>query len=83
MFDFFGSDDDELDPDDEFGAELADATVVYCPNCGQAVEMTLDVSGGESQEYVEDCEVCCRPWSVRVTVDRDGTAHVDVQALDE
>jgi hypothetical protein len=83
MFDFFGNDDDDLDEDDDFGAELAEGTVVYCPYCGQAVEMTIDASGGEMQEYVEDCEVCCQPWSVRVTIDRDGTAQVDVQALDE
>jgi hypothetical protein len=94
MFDFFGDDldedeeldgDEELDEDEEdaFGAELAEETVVYCPYCGQAVEMTIDASGGETQEYVEDCEICCQPWSVRVTIERDGTAHVDVQALDE
>jgi hypothetical protein len=83
MFDFFGGADDDLDEDDEFGAELAEATVVYCPYCGQSVEMTLDASGGETQEYVEDCEVCCQPWSVRVTIDTDGIPHVDVSALDE
>jgi hypothetical protein len=82
MFDL-PSGSDDLDEDDDFGAELAEGTTVYCPYCGQPVEMALDVSGGESQEYVEDCEICCRPWSVRVTIERDGTPHVDVQALDE
>ncbi len=82
MFDFFGE-DDELDVDDDFGAELTEATLVYCPYCGEAVEITLDASGGEIQEYVEDCQVCCQPWSVRVVFDGDGGAEVDVQALDE
>ena len=34
------------------------------PYCGEVVEMTLDASGGTVQEYVQDCEVCCRPWQV-------------------
>lgn len=82
MFDFLEGDDD-LDDGDTFDAELAEATVVYCPYCGESVELLLDASGGETQEYVEDCEVCCQPWSVRVTIDQDGGAHVDVNALDE
>jgi len=82
MFDLFGSASDEVE-EDEFSAELAEATIVYCPYCGESVEMILDASGGVSQEYVEDCEVCCQPWAVRVTIDQDGVPHVDVQALDE
>jgi hypothetical protein len=83
MSDFFGdASDDEFD-EDEFGAELAEATTVHCPYCGEAVEMFLDAAGGEVQEYVEDCEVCCRPWSVRVTIDSHGVPNVDLHALNE
>ena len=53
-----------------------------CPYCGAEISMLIDTSV-RRQNYVEDCEVCCQPWSVRVTIDRDGTAQVDVQALDE
>ncbi|MGA3682162.1 CPXCG motif-containing cysteine-rich protein [Pseudomonas graminis] len=31
-----------------------------CPYCGEPVEATLDLSGGD-QTYIEDCPVCCRP----------------------
>jgi transcription elongation factor Elf1 len=34
-----------------------------CPFCWQEISMLLDLSGG-GQQYVEDCEVCCRPISV-------------------
>ena len=34
--------------------------VVTCPYCGEEVETTLDLSGGD-QTYIEDCQVCCRP----------------------
>lgn len=41
---------------------------VTCPFCGEAVEISVesDVHG----QFVQDCEVCCNPWLVRVT--RDG-----------
>ncbi|MCW8275702.1 CPXCG motif-containing cysteine-rich protein [Pseudomonas sp. PCH199] len=36
-------------------------TAVYeCPYCGEQVETTVDLSGGD-QTYIEDCQVCCRP----------------------
>jgi Cysteine-rich CPXCG len=49
---------------------------VTCPHCGEAVTIGLDPDGGASQEYVEDCQVCCRPWVVRVRYDHRGDATV-------
>ncbi len=31
-----------------------------CPYCWETISMVLDPSEEES-EYIEDCEVCCRP----------------------
>ena len=31
-----------------------------CPYCWERISMILDSSEEES-EYIEDCEVCCRP----------------------
>ena len=59
------------------------AATVYCPYCNESVEINLDPSGGTVQEYVEDCEVCCQPWSVRVEYREDGTAGVSIEPLDE
>lgn len=36
-----------------------------CPHCWQTIVMVLDLST-EAQEYVEDCEVCCRPILLRI-----------------
>jgi len=38
--------------------------VVTCPYCGEDVEVHLerDVQGS----LVQDCEVCCHPWLLRV-----------------
>jgi hypothetical protein len=53
---------------------------VLCPYCGELNEIGLDPGGGAEQEYVEDCQVCCRPWRVRVTYLPDGVAEVLVEA---
>jgi Cysteine-rich CPXCG len=52
--------------------------IVTCPYCAEKVSITLDPGSGESQEYVEDCEVCCQPWNVRVEYADDGTATVTI-----
>jgi hypothetical protein len=52
---------------------------VACPYCGEQVVIGLDPGGGTTQEYVEDCQVCCRPWRVRLRYDETGAAEVSVE----
>ena len=42
---------------------------VTCPYCGEELEIYLepDVRG----TLVQDCEVCCNPWQVRITREGD------------
>lgn len=56
---------------------MLESTEIQCPYCGERIELAIDCSAG-SQDYIEDCQVCCRPMVVRVTIDADGTAHVAV-----
>ncbi len=37
-----------------------------CGSCGEQIVVPLDPSGGEEQEYVEDCPVCCRANVIHV-----------------
>ncbi len=37
------------------------AAAYQCPSCFEWIETTVDESGGSRQQYVEDCQVCCRP----------------------
>jgi hypothetical protein len=77
-------DEDTLDADFPLGDGTADtAATVYCPYCNESIEITLDPSGGTTQEYVEDCGVCCQPWTVNVQYGADGTAEVSVEPADE
>jgi len=83
---------DDFDPelegllDEEF--DLGDGTAdtaarVVCPYCGEENEVAVDPGSGAAQDYVEDCQVCCRPWRVIVRFDLNGTAWLDVQPLDD
>lgn len=44
---------------------MDDETQVTCPYCGEDVTIVVepDVRGS----FVQDCEVCCNPWLVRVS----------------
>lgn len=52
--------------DDEFESLFT----VNCPYCGEDIEISIepDVHG----TFVQDCEVCCNPWLVRVSRSTDG-----------
>jgi hypothetical protein len=68
--------------EDDDHADVPDATWVTCPYCGEEIELLLDLAGGAVQQYVEDCEVCCRPWNVRVELEA-GFPIVRVSTQDE
>jgi len=36
-----------------------------CPNCGETLNLQIDLSGGGRQEFIQDCEVCCRPIRIQ------------------
>jgi hypothetical protein len=63
------------------GTADTEATVL-CPYCGELVTIGLDPGSGATQEYVEDCQVCCQPWLVHVQYHPDGAAEVVLSAMD-
>ena len=81
MTDF--EDEDWTEEEIETQFPLGDGTaeteaIVYCPHCGEANEVALDPGSGDDQEYVEDCQVCCRPWEVEVTIDEEGRVSIEL-----
>jgi hypothetical protein len=58
---------------------MSDEFTVTCPYCGESVEIYLepDVSG----TLVQDCEVCCNPWRIRVS-GREDDRWIDVRRAD-
>lgn len=59
-----------------------EAVEIACPYCGEMIEIVVDCSL-ESQSYIEDCQVCCRPIKLSVTVDADGVPSVQAASEDE
>ena len=58
---------------------MDDQFVVTCPYCGEETEIYVepDVRG----TLVQDCEVCCNPWRIRV-VGYGDERYVEVQRAD-
>jgi len=58
---------------------MDDSFPVTCPYCGEALEIYVeaDVRGS----FVQDCEVCCNPWRVRIS-GRGEARSVDVRRAD-
>ncbi len=48
---------------------------IDCPYCGESIEILVDGSLPD-QQYIEDCQVCCRPITLAVRVDGDGAVQV-------
>jgi hypothetical protein len=56
---------------------------IHCPYCGEPLDLWVDETGGSSQQYVEDCQVCCQPMHVSVTVQDEEDCSVSVTRLDD
>jgi len=52
-----------------------------CPCCWQPISMLLDPSE-ESINYIEDCEVCCRPIEINCTISDGEITSFQETAID-
>jgi len=51
---------------------------IFCPYCGEALEILVDAITG-SQDYIEDCQICCAPIEISVQTGLEGEL-IDVLA---
>jgi Cysteine-rich CPXCG len=58
----------------------SDEASYVCDACGEEIVIPVDLSAGESQEYVEDCPVCCRPNVIHVELYDSGEVRVWAEA---
>ena len=64
------------------GLEAEKFVAYQCPYCGERLETRVDLTAGE-REYIEDCEVCCRPIEFAIELEDNGALRaVRVQRLD-
>ena len=55
-----------------------DVHAIHCPSCGETLDVAIDWSVNH-QEYIEDCQVCCRPMVLQITVDEERNAEITVR----
>ncbi len=59
---------------------MKDEASYVCDACGEEIVVPIDPSAGGSQEYVEDCPVCCRANIIHVEIDDDRDVRVWAEA---
>jgi hypothetical protein len=58
---------------------MHDEASYVCDACGEEIVIPLDISQGSSQEYVEDCPVCCRANLIHIEIDEQGSVRAWAQ----
>ena len=53
-----------------------------CPYCWEEISMLLDVSVS-SQQYIEDCEVCCNPIEVSVGYEDGVLSRFSAESIEQ
>ncbi len=53
-----------------------------CPYCGEPIQLLIDWSV-EQQEYIEDCQVCCRPIVIATSVSEGSEPQVWLRTENE
>ena len=56
--------------------------VIQCPCCGEQIEVLVDYSI-RRQEYVEDCQVCCKPITLSISINDERGAQIDARSETE
>jgi len=59
---------------------MDDEATYICDACGEEIVIPIDPTAGPSQEYVEDCPVCCRASVIGVEINEDGEVRVWAEA---
>jgi Cysteine-rich CPXCG len=54
---------------------MQEEATYFCSSCGEEIVVPIDLSAGSSQEYAEDCPVCCHANVIHVEVNERGEAR--------
>lgn len=53
-----------------------------CPYCWQEISFVIDLSVSE-QNYIEDCEVCCRPIQIYYTAENFELQDFQAESIEQ
>ena len=60
-------------------ANLENDIEINCPYCSAAFSVRIDMTAGNYQAFIIDCENCCRPMEVEADVEPDGFVNIVVK----
>jgi len=55
---------------------------IGCPYCGESISVLINEED-LGQEYIEDCQVCCKPIVFNIETDMNGYISVTVRSENE
>jgi transcription elongation factor Elf1 len=53
-----------------------------CPHCWEEISMLIDLSVSR-QSYIEDCEICCNPIQLTVTIQNGEIAGFQAESIEQ
>jgi transcription elongation factor Elf1 len=53
-----------------------------CPYCWEQISMLIDTSQSE-QVYIEDCEICCNPIQLSVTIENQEIISFQAENIEQ
>lgn len=56
---------------------MLNQTQIGCPYCGEAIQVLVDEQE-VGHEYIEDCQVCCRPITFSISMAPNGGLTIAV-----
>ena len=62
-------------PNTGYKMNLLEEQQLSCPYCGECITVLIDCSLAE-QSYIEDCQVCCQPIVLDVTINDENEISV-------
>lgn len=62
--------------------EFLEEQSISCPYCGEPIQVLIDQQEA-GDEYIEDCQVCCKPIVFSVFMDSLGNLSVNVRDENE
>lgn len=54
--------------------------LIQCPQCGEDYAIQIETAVDGTVEMIEDCAVCCRPATVRITTGGGEIMSVEIEA---
>ena len=52
---------------------------IYCPYCGESIDVLLNPED-VGVDYIEDCQVCCRPIEFHLREESSGWLQAEVRS---